>query len=198
MSILGSAKNTLMNVLSPSKYPKLLQDGSENMLSPVKKLFSTNPIKEPGAFGRAMGSTALQTVLPGMMVANAVMPDRMDLDTAGPFEDMATRGTDLATALMYASSSMWGGKSTVGNILGEILGIQALHYAGPKAGRAVDRFTKNDVSEVQMQDSFRERLQAREAELVAANPEADPMDIRRKAVSDILDAASGYLDLFNR
>jgi len=198
MSILGSAKKTLVNVLSPSKYPELLRDGSENMISPVKKLFSTNPIKEPMEFGRSLGKTTLQTVLPGAMAMHALAPDRMDLDTAGPFEDMTTRGTDLATALMYASSSMWGGKSTVGNILGEILGIQALKFAAPRLGRAADNYSGNAVPEADMHDSFRKRLEVREAEIAEANPGADAMDIRRKAISDILGAASGYLDLFNK
>lgn len=196
MSFKNSFTGTFKNFLRPSGYGKHISKAVDDFLTPYYKLKKSKPLEHPlDTLGNVAGF-GFNTVLPAAFMYDAVKPDRVDLDTAGPFEETFTRGSNLLMGLTAASPTMWAGKSFSGNLLGEIAGLTTLGLAGSTAGRYLDNWSNNDPSINDLQNKFTVRHGSRVEELKKEYPDANEDDINRQAFIDILQSAPGYQKLF--
>jgi len=192
MSIGRSFIDTLKGFTNPASYSKLFTEGTSNMISPVRDLLNTSPLKTPGQFASNLGAAAFKTALPSYFTYQALKPDRPEFDTAGPFEEAAGRLADVAYALGSASTSLWRGPSMIGSTLGEIAGLTALSHIAHRGGSFVDSMTNNAPSDHDIQNKFKGRVYDRAEELKQQYPDADESDIFRESVSQLLNEFSGY------
>ena len=194
MSISQSFLGTLKNFTRPSAYTKLFQDATSEAYAPIKSLMNTSITGDPLGALKHLGSSALRTAIPAYFTYQALKPDRSDMDTAGPFEEIGGRGSDLAYALASASPSLWAGKSLIGNIAGEIAGLTGLKLLGTHGGKMVDTLTNNRPDPNEVYDKFSMRVKKKAMELQEQYPDAAPEEVQKAAISQLLEEASGYLD----
>ena len=198
MSFWDSFAGTTKRFLSPSALLDLTKKAPRDMIAPVRTLFNTNPIKTPGKSLGALVGTGLTTVFPGFALYKALQPNRMDLDTAGAFEEMGTRGTDVLTALSFANSRLQHSGSLPGTLLGTIIGMNALNAIGRYGGRAIDNLADTTPDPNEMASKFQQRVSEISHQLAKQFPTASDTEIRNEAIQKVLSSASGYLQLFNR
>lgn len=196
MSFKSSFSNTFKNFLRPSGYGKHISRAMDDFLNPYYKLKGSAPLKHPIDTLVNVGNFGLNTALPAAFMYEAVKPNRMDLDTLGPFEETFTRGSNLLMGLTAASPTMWAGKSFIGNLLGEIAGLSTLSLLGSTTGKYLDKWSDNEPSIYDLQNKFTMRHRNKAEQLRRDYPDAPEDAIDRQAFIDILQSAPGYQKLF--
>lgn len=195
MSIGKSFKGTLGNFFNPKGYSKHLSNAVNDFSQPARNLLKIDPLKDPKGALASIGDFGLRTVMPSTFIYNSVKPNNPEYDTSGPFEETARRGSNLITGLLMASPTMMAGTSTIGGILGEIVGGLGLEALSTSAGKMLDTASEVAPSLREKQQMFQGRVAERASDLMASGLNEE--EATRQAAMSLLTEAPSYWEVIN-
>lgn len=188
-------KGTLGRMVDPKSYVRLFQEGPTAAMDSIKRLREANFKEAPMDYAGKAADTFLNVVLPAYGALDAINPFREDLDTAGPFEEMGTRLSEMGLSLMGASDPFF-----KGNMLGALsaysLAVPTISGAAKGVGKMIDKATDNRPDPVEVKDSFNAKVNRKMEHLKKLNPLKSKHELVRSAVNSVLEEASEYLDYF--
>ena len=157
-------------------------------------------IKDAGSALLGLGMDLYGTAAPLALAFG----DSEDLDTAGTFENLASRGSNVVEGLAMTDAG-------IKHIMPQFNNLPTM-FAAPmaadmifsprewlrKGGKALDNFLGTGPTKAKVEDKFTRRVNDRIEVLRSKNPSFSEDEIKQQAVNDILSNGQNYLDYLNK